>query len=219
MRDYGFGENIANREHLIAIYERLDSRLKIVDFNNGYFIEKVLVLPEDRYQEETRQDQKFLGKKWYTYKNKVFTRVFTELEYKDKVAEITAKQLQKAKAAEKRKKRQEAREAHRNEQGIYGIYIDKELVYIGKTEVSFTKRFEQHKAAMEQGNSLYLYKLLRIAKAKGQKIELIPLITLDSIKTKKSLTSRDIQAMELGLITMYHPRGNVEGVLKDYEFR
>lgn len=49
MRDYGFGENIANREHLIAIYERLDSRLKIVDFNNGYFIEKVLVLPEDRY--------------------------------------------------------------------------------------------------------------------------------------------------------------------------
>jgi len=33
--------------------------------------------------------------------------------------------------------------------GIYGIWFDNELVYIGKTRTSFQKRFSSHKSGMK----------------------------------------------------------------------
>lgn len=44
--------------------------------------------------------------------------------------------------------------------GIYGIWFDNELVYIGKTRTSFQKRFSSHKSGMKyQGD--YLYQQMR----------------------------------------------------------
>ena len=99
--------------------------------------------------------------------------------------------------------------------GIYGIYIDEELVYIGKTTTSFKTRFNSHKSNLFTSDT-YLYRTLRVAKSLGATIELVPLIVVENLKIDKPLKNRDINMMELALIELYQPKCNIQGRLSLY---
>lgn len=99
--------------------------------------------------------------------------------------------------------------------GIYGIYIDEKVVYIGKTTTSFSIRFSQHKSNLKTSDK-YLYRGLRKAKKYGAKVTLRPLIILEELKVNKDITDRDINMMELALIQLYQPKYNIQGMCRNY---
>ena len=108
--------------------------------------------------------------------------------------------------------------------GIYGIYVDNELVYIGKTMQSFQKRFNQHKRLMDypdDSETQYeMYYELAVARAQGKTVQLRPLIIAEYIPYNSlyELTNRDLESMEFALIWCYRPRFNVCGVNKPYRY-
>lgn len=100
--------------------------------------------------------------------------------------------------------------------GVYGIFKDDELIYIGSTLRDFTVRFNEHKLNIAmKSKELYVYGLLKST----DNIEFKPLIDASKLKTNSPLTRRDIEAMELSLITIYKPIGNVAGVKTKFKFR
>lgn len=103
---------------------------------------------------------------------------------------------------------------NRKDRGIYGIYYKDELVYIGKTNVTFEKRFAQHWEGIHQGQGMYLYEQLH--KEDWDMIIMKPIISLYDIKIREELSNRDIESMELALITLYKPKYNKAGVTGDY---
>lgn len=117
---------------------------------------------------------------------------------------------------------EEDKDGWENKRGIYAISIDDVIVYIGKTNDSFKKRFQSHKYHFQdKQNTDYLYRELRIAKEQGKDLKMYPLLILEemSVKNEMNLTERDLNIMELTLISIYQPRYNIEGVLKPYKMR
>lgn len=104
--------------------------------------------------------------------------------------------------------------------GIYGIYVNNKLVYIGRTITSFKQRFNSHKANLNNSDE-FMYRKLREYKEAGNKITMKPLIAVEllNVEHKKTFTKNDINCMELALITMYQPFFNTEGKVKPYVFR
>lgn len=120
------------------------------------------------------------------------------------------------------KKRRQIKDPLYYQHGIYGIYIDNILIYIGKTNKNFGTRFGQHKQFMNSRNfedKTELYKILQSAKESNRTIMLKPLIIVENLKTDFNITVRDLEAMELALITLYKPQCNIEGLKKEYVFR
>ena len=108
--------------------------------------------------------------------------------------------------------------------GIYGIYIENELVYIGKTTQSFQKRFNQHKRLIdfpEDSETQYdMYYELALARAQGKNVQLRPIIIAEYIPYESlyNLTNRDLESMEFALIWCYQPRYNKCGRKKPYRY-
>lgn len=109
---------------------------------------------------------------------------------------------------------------NQNEAGIYAIYINDNIVYIGETIRSFKERFKEHQNNMEnRDNKERLYTYLRNAKINGDQITLKPLITLKELKNNAvSFTHRDLLAIEYGMIQYFKPILNIEGIFKKYSF-
>lgn len=100
------------------------------------------------------------------------------------------------------------------EGGVYGIYVNEQLYYIGST-YDFEKRFKEHQAKLRaDSKELYVYKLIQ----KGDVIEYKPLIKTKDVKVERQLERRDIEDMELALITLYQPIGNIAGRLQLYRY-
>lgn len=100
--------------------------------------------------------------------------------------------------------------------GVYALYQNDELVYIGKTFRSFEVRLTEHAMIIQglqgkpRGMILYQhlkptdnieYEILFSAKESGQK-----------------LTNRDIEAIEMAFIQLYKPKYNYVGLDVPYEF-
>lgn len=108
--------------------------------------------------------------------------------------------------------------------GVYGIYIEKELVYIGKTTQSFKRRFAQHKDLMKHpersATQFDLYYELAEAKEKGKNVQLIPIIVAEYVPYQSSykLNNRDLESMEFALILVYKPRHNIKGIMQPYRY-
>lgn len=100
-----------------------------------------------------------------------------------------------------------------NRYGIYGIYIEDSLVYIGKTEVSFRQRFNQYKTEMKNPQRKIAFELNK-AKMLNKKIELKPLIT----NIDFDLNKKEIEKIEYSLIKVLQPVYNVEGVILEYNY-
>ena len=108
--------------------------------------------------------------------------------------------------------------------GIYGIYVNDELVYIGKTTQSFQKRFYQHKHLIDfpdDSETQYdMYYELAVARAQGRTVQLRPLIIAEYVPYDSlySITNRDLESMEFALIYCYRPRYNICGTKKPYKY-
>ena len=108
--------------------------------------------------------------------------------------------------------------------GIYGIYVENELVYIGKTTQSFQKRFLQHKHNMDypdDSETQYdMYYELAVARAQGSCIQLRPLFIVEYVPYDSlyNITNRDLESMEFALIYCYRPRYNIKGVKQPYKY-
>lgn len=128
------------------------------------------------------------------------------------------KRQQKRKKTEERKKKQAIKE--NSDRGIYGIYCNNKLIYIGKTNVSFEIRFKQHKEAVEsKSTTQFLYKyIIQQKEQNNAEIIMKPLVNVKELKVKGKINNRDIEAMELALIDLYKPICNIQGIKQDYEF-
>lgn len=136
--------------------------------------------------------------------------------YLDKIKEEEKKKINK-----KRKKRKVKEKTLEQKTGIYGIYIENDLVYIGKTMRGFKTRFNEHRNNyLTEGQ--YIYSLLREAKKQNKEIIMRPLVVLEDLEIQNShfnFNNRDLSNMELALITFFQPKGNIEGRLKPYHFQ
>ena len=214
---HGFDSSICNVEHLDAIFDLIKGKWRVDKIGwRVYFI-----YDDDIFTSELKNHQSFLSKKFWSYKNyniqdKIF-KACSVSEFKILLEEYKQQQeLEKKKEEDRQKKIEKKINADR---GIYGIYCDNELIYIGKTDVDFETRFRQHKYAVESGSiSQYLYKYLVMMKDKGSVITLKPLINIKNLKVKGIIRNRDIEAMELALIQLYQPICNIQGIKQDYEF-
>lgn len=100
--------------------------------------------------------------------------------------------------------------------GIYGIYCDDELIYIGKTS-NFHKRFMQHQYNITHKTNEYLYNLInRRMSDFDANIRFVPLVVIEKMNTTLKISERDLSMMELALITLYQPQGNIAGRLQPY---
>lgn len=105
--------------------------------------------------------------------------------------------------------------------GIYGIYCDGELVYIGMTEQSFMKRYESY---LEDLKDITKYRpVISFIRQNREthNIEFKPLVNVMELKlvNKNEVKTRDIQMMELTLISLYKPVLNIQGVITNYPLR
>lgn len=94
--------------------------------------------------------------------------------------------------------------------GIYGIYLNDELIYIGMTWwQNFETRWRQHKNHIKaQDNALYVYSLLKPT----DNIKFVKLIDINNIELSEGeITEHDVKMMELALIREHRPRGNLSG--------
>lgn len=108
--------------------------------------------------------------------------------------------------------------------GIYGIYVDDALVYIGKTTQTFQKRFYQHKHLMDfpdDSETQYdMYYELAVARAQGSCIQLRPLFIVETAQYDSlyHITNRDLESMEFILISCFQPKYNICGTKKPYRY-
>ena len=108
--------------------------------------------------------------------------------------------------------------------GIYGIYKDGKLVYIGKTTQSFQKRFYQHKHLMDfpdDSETQYdMYYELAAARAQESFIQLRPLFIVETAQYNSlyDITNRDLESMEFALISCFQPYYNICGTKKPYRY-
>ena len=109
-------------------------------------------------------------------------------------------------------------EQHNEPYGIYGIYLGDELVYIGSTMRSFEVRMREHIENIEKGSKeLYLYSLL--GKEDLGNLSWSPLINCKELKANKVFTVEDVESMELALISLYKPKGNLAGVSEEFRYK
>ena len=85
--------------------------------------------------------------------------------------------------------------------GIYGIYVNDELVYIGKTLNSFAKRFDNHNYYMRHSDKgSQMYKDLSLLKKAGNHIYMKPLVILEELKVNRIISKIEIleNKLEIG---------------------
>ena len=108
-----------------------------------------------------------------------------------------------------------------SEIGIYGIYIENELIYIGSTIQSFQERFHEHQLLLNSPNkwkNSLLYPMLEEAKKNNKQIILKPLLCIGDLKTTGTITERDVNIMELAFISYFKPKANCKGISQRYCF-
>lgn len=99
--------------------------------------------------------------------------------------------------------------------GVYGIYENGELVYIGMTMRDFMQRWEEHQRGIKTGSKeLIFYSKIN----KKSKIEFKILVDVSKIESNSKITKRDVQSMELGLIRVFNPKYNYAGRTVEYKY-
>lgn len=94
-----------------------------------------------------------------------------------------------------------------NDIGVYGIYIDDELVYIGGTGRGFLSRYSTHKSNIKTKNRI-LYNKMHKALKENKDVYLKPLV-ICSDKNELSL-------LEQKYIEKYQPIYNLQGTTMKY---
>lgn len=96
--------------------------------------------------------------------------------------------------------------------GVYGLYKNDELIYIGSTIRDFEDRRQEHIEGLKaKKKELYVYSLL-------DTIDMRVIIDCSELKVNKKLNIEDVESMELALITLYKPEGNLAGRTTDFKY-
>lgn len=99
--------------------------------------------------------------------------------------------------------------------GVYGVWVNDELFYIGSTNRSFEERFAEHQINLQiQNNELKWYSKIKPT----DKIEYIPIIDVTEVNCDRELDATDIKSMELALIIAYRPEGNIAGIKTKFKY-
>lgn len=99
--------------------------------------------------------------------------------------------------------------------GVYGVWVNDELFYIGSTNRSFEERFAEHQINLQtKSNKLSWYSKINPT----DKIEYIPIIDTTEVKCDRELDATDIKSMELALILAYRPEGNIAGLKTEFKY-
>lgn len=208
MRDYGFSKTLVNYKNLIHIFEVLEPMSKFVKYNDWLDREYTAMIVPDNYKEICIEDQKKLSKQYWTYKQNQFRWIGTKSEFD---AMVKAEEAQKKKAFSKRKNYTTSIE----EGGVYGVYRNGELIYIGST-TNFDKRWGEHKRYMKNRDyKLYFYKLFE----PGDRVEFKVLIDGSKLEADRMITTTDLKTMEYALITVFNPIGNIAGRVQPFRYK
>ena len=105
-----------------------------------------------------------------------------------------------------------------NHYGIYGLYKNNQLIYIGSTSRPFKTRIHEHyqniQKAIKTGKSNFqVYSLF----TQEDKVSTSILVDIYEVGYNR-LTDRDLKAMELAMITYFAPAGNVSGIKQGFQF-
>lgn len=102
--------------------------------------------------------------------------------------------------------------------GIYGIFENEELIYVGETIKSFVDRFRAHAKCIKENSTIStMYKYIR-DNFEENKFYMRPLVEVDTrVKLSGELQLRDIQSIELGFIICFRPKFNIMGIYKEYK--
>ena len=209
----GYSDKVQNVKYLDEIFDMIKNSVKIQEIG----FRKYLVYDDSLLdKEKVKEYQKKLSKKWYSFQNYnynhgMYNSLLTKKEYEKELVEWERKRKEEEEYWKKIEKRNKCIG------GVYGIYYEDQLIYIGKTKNDFEIRFQQHKEAINnKETNQYLYKYL--SQKDCSKLEFKPLIEVEKLKVKQKIRNRDIEAMELCLIELYQPICNVQGRLQEYEF-
>jgi hypothetical protein len=98
------------------------------------------------------------------------------------------------------------------DKGIYGIFENEELIYIGETMRSFEERMKEHNQFMNEGSNVNeMYKYIK-NNFQEKKFFMRPLVELGTrVNANRELTQDEVYAIELGFITCFRPRFNRAG--------
>ena len=96
--------------------------------------------------------------------------------------------------------------------GIYALYLDEKLLYIGMTEKTFYHRLCEHCACIDTNNDTQkLYIALCKNKISSAEITLKPLFIKEDAKIER-ITSYDLETIEYGFIQCFNPPLNAAGI-------
>lgn len=103
------------------------------------------------------------------------------------------------------------------EPGVYGIYNNDTLLYIGYTSIGFNERWEQHKDCFQQKSSTnQMYKDYELKDIEFK--EIISLQEIQEIFGINTISSNTWQLIEYCLIKILQPPYNKEGITLPYYF-
>lgn len=100
--------------------------------------------------------------------------------------------------------------------GVYGIYEDEELVYIGMTMRDFEERWNEHRRGIKKRSSEMIFYSQIDPNAQ---IEFKVIVNAKDLKVDRALTRNEIEAIELGMITYFKPKYNYAGRVVNYKFK
>lgn len=186
IKEWGFSKT-PKLKYIVQIFNILDGTGSIIS-------NKVLEIDKDLYYKQILPiEQINLIKPFYKYKNKKFNNIRL-IEHKTHIPQ---------------------KEEKPKHFGVYGIYENDELVYIGYTMRDFSVRWREHsEAIIKQDKSQEIYRKIN----PNSKIEFGILIDVTKMKVDKQLKAQDIECMELALIHLYWPKYNVQGTKIPYKF-
>ena len=99
------------------------------------------------------------------------------------------------------------------DRGVYGIFEEDTLIYVGETMRSFKERMKDHNKYMNEGNKENeMYQYIK-ENFKEKRFFMRPLVEIETrVNANRKLTQDEVYAIELGFITCFMPRFNRAGV-------
>lgn len=100
-----------------------------------------------------------------------------------------------------------------NSYGVYGMYRNGELIYVGMTMRNFKQRWKEHQGYIKnKSHALNVYDLIK----ENDIIEFKILVDAKKLENGIPLSEREVKAIERSYILRYSPIGNVENkVIRD----
>lgn len=232
---HGFSTSISNVDKLERIFDLIEDkwRIEIIGISHCYF-----VYNKDAITEEVQMLQKALVKPFWSYKRYntniggKIKAAFTEDDWKEFLKKNEEQQNRIKENKVIRVKIQDEYEQEfdeminyeyeygkqsdiKNNCYIYGIKVDGELVYIGKTTRTLQERIKEHigcvlDKTISNSQQKYLYEAMRTCQI-GYKFEIL-------YESHNIISNHELEVIEKSFIENMKPKYNYEGVKIPYRF-